>query len=68
MKNILITGASGYIGGKLARALDGDDDVAAIVGVDIREPVYKPAKLEFVKKDVRDPLAPLMKARDIDVV
>ncbi len=68
MKNILITGVSGYIGGKLARALDKEDDVSAIVGVDIREPVDKPRKLTFVEKDVREPLDALMKTRDIDVV
>ncbi len=68
MKNILITGVSGYIGGKLACALALEDDVAAIVGVDIREPVQKPAKLTFVKMDVRDPLDALIKTHDIDVV
>ncbi len=68
MKNILITGVSGYIGNKLAHALDGEDDVAAIVGLDIREPAHPPAKLTFIKMDVRDPLEPVLRRYEINVV
>ncbi len=66
--NVLITGVAGYIGRTLARALDKEADVAAIVGIGAREPARKPAKLTFIKKDVRDPLDSLMKEHDIDVV
>ena len=66
MKNVFITGVSGYIGQKIARALAEDDKVAALVGIDIREPNGSIEKLTFVRHDVREPVADLLKEHDID--
>ncbi len=68
MKNVLITGVSGYIGMKVARALSTHKEVSNLVGIDIRPPENGPEKLVFVKHDVRDPAAALMKEYSIDTV
>jgi UDP-glucose 4-epimerase len=68
MKNIFITGVSGYIGGKTAKALEQRNDVYSIVGIDISEPNNSHKKLTFIKKDVRDPFTDLLKRHEIDSV
>jgi len=68
MKNILITGISGYIGTTLAKALIADPHVEAVVGIDIRHPTITPKKLKFYRHDVRKPMAEMMTAHAIDTV
>lgn len=68
MKNVLITGVSGYIGGKIARALAGRPGVAALVGIDIRAPENPPGKLAFIRHDVRWPMAQLFRDHGINMV
>ena len=63
---IFITGISGYLGGLLLKALDAEDSVEKVIGVDVREPSFKPAKLEFHNGDVRDPgLVKYMRGADV---
>jgi UDP-glucose 4-epimerase len=68
MERVFVTGAAGYIGGKLLSYLDSRDEVKETVGIDIREPSTSPSKLTFYRADVRDPLDPIMKTHDIDTV
>lgn len=68
MKNVLITGVSGYIGTTLARSLAADPDVATIVGTDVRKPSIAADKLHFVHHDVREPMAEIMATHSIDTV
>ncbi|MGH2703312.1 MAG: NAD-dependent epimerase/dehydratase family protein [Actinomycetota bacterium] len=53
---ILITGVSNYLGLGLAKRFEHDDDVEAVVGVDLHEPPLPIGKLEFVHADIRNPL------------
>ena len=69
MKNILITGSSGYLGVQLIKRLAASDDVDRIVGVDIRPPAARGEKLTFCRADIRDPgLARIMADYQIDTV
>lgn len=68
MKNVLITGASGYLGMKLTAALAQHSDTERIVGVDIRPPHTRFEKLVFVKQDVRAPMDEILQAHAVDTV
>jgi len=68
MKNVLITGVSGYIGMKVAEALAKNDRVSKVVGIDIRRPPRIPGKLVFQKHDVRDALTGLLETHEIDTI
>jgi UDP-glucose 4-epimerase len=66
----LITGGSGYIGGRLIDELSGRDDTEAIVDVDLRPPPRSWPKTEFVKADVRDrrTISKLLGGHEIDAL
>ena len=66
MKNIAITGISGYIGTRLLSRLDGIDSVQKIIGIDIREPAFKSAKLEFHRQDILEPFGDLLSQNEVD--
>jgi len=68
MKNVFITGVSGYIGSKIAMALSENEHVSTITGIDIREPDHEIDKLIFLKHDVRDSVADILKKYEIDTV
>ncbi|NOY69448.1 MAG: NAD-dependent epimerase/dehydratase family protein [Deltaproteobacteria bacterium] len=65
---ILVTGASGYIGGRMVKALCEKDWVEKVVGTDITEPTQKLPKFDFIQKDVREPMDDLFKNEKIDTV
>ena len=50
----LITGGSGYIGGRLTDVLSARDETEKIIDVDVKPPPRAYPKTEFVKGDVRD--------------
>ena len=50
----LITGGSGYIGGRLIDDLSGRDETELIVIVDVNPPKRQWPKTQYVKGDVRD--------------
>jgi UDP-glucose 4-epimerase len=66
----LITGGSGYIGGRLIDELSGRDETELIVDLDVRPPNRRWPKTEFVKGDVRDRAAikALLERREIDAL
>jgi UDP-glucose 4-epimerase len=68
MKRILITGVSGYIGGKMAHALASHERVEALIGIDIRPPRNPPAELLFRQHDVRLPMEALFRRHAVDTV
>jgi len=54
MSVYLITGVSGYLGGRILESLSKKPGVDRIIGVDIVEPPVKPDILDFHQMDVRD--------------
>ncbi len=68
-RRILITGLSTYWGGRLARALERDPGVEAIVGVDNEEPSVELERTEYVKVGTQHALLRrVVQAAEIDTV
>jgi UDP-glucose 4-epimerase len=66
----LITGGSGYIGGRLIDELSGREETELIVDVDVKPPARRWPKTEYVKSDVRDRAAikGLLESHEIDAL
>jgi UDP-glucose 4-epimerase len=66
----LITGGSGYIGGRLTDELSGRDETEKIVDLDLRPPPRSWPKTEFVRADVRDrkQIRELLERHEIDAL
>lgn len=64
----LITGGSGYIGGRLIEELSGREETELIVNVDVAAPKRTWPKTQYVKGDVRDRAATreLLERHEID--
>lgn len=68
-RRVLITGLSSYWGGRLASALESDDGIEAIIGVDVREPTRELDRTEFVKVGAEHNLIEkIVKAAGIETV
>lgn len=55
-RRVLITGVARFLGLRIAKRLEADPGVEAIIGVDLDEPPIAIDKLEFVRVDIRNPL------------
>ncbi|MCU0598797.1 MAG: SDR family oxidoreductase [Desulfobacterales bacterium] len=55
MKNILLTGVSGYLGSRLVERLSKREDIGDMVGIDIKNPAELPDGVSFYAGDIRDP-------------
>ena len=66
----LITGGSGYIGGRLTDELSGREETEKIVDVDLRPPPRSWPQHEFVKADIRDrkQMRDLLERHEIDAL
>jgi UDP-glucose 4-epimerase len=68
-RRVLVTGLSTYWGGRLAQALEGFEQVEAIIGVDSREPTRELERTEFVKVSNQHSLIQrIVRAAEIDTV
>jgi UDP-glucose 4-epimerase len=68
-RRVLIAGLSSYWGGRLAQALEGFEQVEAIIGVDSMEPTRELERTEFVKAAYQHGLlARIIRAAEIDTV
>ena len=70
MLRVAVTGAAGYIGGRLIRRLEADDAVESILALDIAEPARRPRseKTRFMRLDVAQPFPNLFRERGINAV
>jgi UDP-glucose 4-epimerase len=69
VRRVLITGVSRFLGLRLARELDKDDGIEAIVGIDLEEPPLPMDRVEFIRADIRSPLiARVIEAADPDAI
>lgn len=65
---IVVTGASGLLGQRLLPLLDRDERVGRIVGLDVRDPARRVAKLDFRRADLPGgDLEPLLDGADVVV-
>src|ERR671938_1218189 len=68
-RRVLITGLSTYWGGRLAQALEQDESVEAIIGVDNRDPTRELDRTEFVRVGTQHALLRrVVEAAEIDTV
>jgi UDP-glucose 4-epimerase len=66
---VLVTGLSTYWGGRLAQALEGFEQIEAIIGVDSREPRLELERTEYVKvTNQHSLLQRIVRAAEIDTV
>ena len=65
---VLVTGASGYIGGRMVDALCAQDWVGAVSGTDIRKPEQPVSGPTFYQRDIRDDMSDLFEKERIDTV
>ena len=66
MEKVAITGISGYIGTRLLHHLDGVEGIQRIVGIDVKQPSFQPAKLRFYRHDIREPFGDLFAENEVD--
>ncbi|HEX2578367.1 MAG TPA: NAD-dependent epimerase/dehydratase family protein [Aquihabitans sp.] len=68
-RRVLITGLSTFWGGRLAQALEAEDDVDVIIGLDTREPTVKLERTEYVRSDENySILSRIVKATGVDTI
>ncbi len=68
-KRVLITGVSRFLGLRLAKRFEEQEDVSAVVGVDLQEPPVPVRGLEFIRADISSPLiARVLEATKIDTI
>lgn len=55
LATVAVTGAAGYLGGRLVEQLCADDSIGKVLGFDVQEPKFSHPKFVFDSIDVRDP-------------
>lgn len=65
---ILVTGAAGYIGGRMVESLVEKDWAEAVIGTDIEESAITNEKYEFIKRDIREPMDDILEQKNIDAI
>lgn len=66
MKNIAITGASGYLGTQLLKRITQEPAVERVIAIDVKEPSLALPKVTFIHHDVRQPLIKIFADNKID--
>ncbi len=66
LKNVAVTGISGYLGDLLLQRLEQQDSVRSIVGLDIVPPRSQSPKLKFYQGDIRQPFTEILAENKVD--
>lgn len=66
MRNVAITGVSGYVGTRLLSELEAAEEVGQIVGVDLRAPRVSGGKLRLYRQDINQPLDYIFRSHEVD--
>ncbi|MEA1958461.1 MAG: NAD-dependent epimerase/dehydratase family protein [Chloroflexota bacterium] len=66
MRNVAITGASGYIGTQLIKRLEQEEAVESIIGISRRPPQVASTKLRFYSHDIRAPFEDIFMENNVD--
>lgn len=66
MKNVAVTGASGYLGQQLISRLERDDSVERIIGISRRVPKVSSSKLKFYSHDICEPFDKIFAENNVD--
>ncbi|MDO9111167.1 MAG: NAD-dependent epimerase/dehydratase family protein, partial [Desulfatirhabdiaceae bacterium] len=66
--NILVTGAAGYIGGRMVEVLFKRNWIKTVVGTDINQAKQKSSKYRFIKRDILEPMDDIINDHKIDTV
>jgi len=66
MKNVVITGVSGYLGTLLLKRIAQETEVERIIGMDIKEPSFESPKFTFIRHDIRQPFVDIFTKNEID--
>jgi UDP-glucose 4-epimerase len=68
-RRVLITGIGTFWGGRVAQALERDDDVEMIVGLGVEEPQVPLERTEFVRADQSySILSRIVRATQVDTI
>lgn len=68
-RRVLVTGLATFWGGRMAQALEADDDVEVIIGLDRMEPTLPLERTEYVRTDESySILSRIVKAANIDTI
>ena len=65
---VFLTGASGYIGNRMAEVLLEKDWVTGVVGTDISEGRINHPKYTFYQRDIRDNMDDIFEKENIDSI
>lgn len=66
MKNVAVTGVSGYLGTILTKRLLQEPEVGQIIGLDVKEPSFMHPGFTFIKHDVRQSFGNIFSEHNID--
>jgi UDP-glucose 4-epimerase len=68
-RRVLITGVSRFLGLRIAKRLENDPSIEALIGVDLEDPPVPIDNLEFIRVDIGNPLiARVLQASAVDTV
>jgi UDP-glucose 4-epimerase len=66
MKNVAVTGASGYLGQQLISRLEREEGVERIIGISRRVPKVSSSKLKFYSHDICEPFDKIFAENNVD--